>query len=412
MNSRTLAINGGQPVRTSAYPTWPTATAREEELLREVLESRRWWATQGTKVREFESKWAAFTGVPGAIAVTNGSHTLELALLAAGVGEGDEVIVPNWTFVATAAAVLMVHARPVLVDVDRNTGCICPRSLKSAITPRTRAVIPVHIAGSIADMDAINDIARQRGLAVIEDCAHAHGSTWKGVAAGALGDAGSFSFQSSKLMTAGEGGAIISKNEEFLARARSFSDCGRRPGEWFYSHYALGGNYRMTEWQGAVLLAQLERFPAQQAVRSRNADLLNNKLATLPGVYPQGRDERCTSQGNYCYVVRIDEEEFGLSRDRVREALLAEGLTLTMAYPALSDLDLFRDPQGFVPRFKSRVGMQDFSSADLATSRELAATTLWFNTAVLMGSEDDALDVVRALEKVYELRHSYRMAVS
>lgn len=407
-----LACLGGEPVRKSAYPTWPHATEREKELLLEVLESRKWWATQGTKVREFERRWAEFNGVPGSIAVTNGSHTLEIALLAAGVGQGDEVIVPNWTFVATAAAVLMVQACPVLVDVDERTGCIDPAKIRAAITSRTKAVIPVHIAGCIADMDEINAIAKLHGLAVIEDCAHAHGSTWKGVAAGALGDAGSYSFQSSKLMTGGEGGAIISKDADFLARARSISDCGRRPGEWFYSHYTLGGNYRMTEWQGAVLLAQLERFPDQQANRARNANFLNERLAQIPGVYPQYRDARCTSQGNYCYVVRIDESEFGVSRDRAREALLAEGMSLTMAYPALSTLDLFRDADGFQPRFKSRAGMQDFASADLAISRRLAETTLWFNTAVLMGSDSDADDVVSAVEKVHEQRHLLRDSAS
>ena len=407
-----LACLGGAPVRSVTYPAWPYATERERELLLEVLDSRNWWSTQGTKVREFERRWGEFNEVPGSIAVTNGSHTLEIALLAAGVGEGDEVIVPNWTFVATAAAVLMVQAHPVLVDVDRNTGCMDSRKARAAVTPRTKAIIPVHIAGSMADMDAINALAKEYGIAVIEDCAHAHGSTWKGVAAGALGDAGSFSFQSSKLMTGGEGGAIISKSADFLARARSISDCGRRPGEWFYSHFTLGGNYRMTEWQGAVLLAQLERFPDQQKTRSRNADFLNEHLPRIPGVHPQHRDARCTSQGNYCYVVRIDEDEFGVSRDRTREALLAEGISLTMAYPALSTLDLFVNPNGFAPRFKNRAGMQDFATADLAVSRELAETTLWFNTAVLMGSQDDAADIVYAMEKIHTHRFALKAEVS
>ncbi len=383
-----------------AYPEWPTADERERELLLEVLDSRRWWATQGTKVREFEAAWAQFHGAETSIAVTNGSHTLEIALLALGVGAGDEVIVPNWTFVATVAAVLMVNAVPVLVDVDPDTGCIDPAAVRAAVSPRTKAIIPVHIAGSVADMDALGTIAREHGLVVLEDCAHAHGSTWKGTPVGMLGDAGSYSFQSSKLMTGGEGGAIVSRHAEVLAAARSFSDCGRRPGEWFYSHYLLGGNYRMTEWQGAVLLAQLERFPDQQARRAQNAALLNRELATIPGVYPQGRLPSCTSQGNYCYVVRVDEEEFGLDRDTLREALIAEGIPLTMAYPPLTRLDLFADPEGLAPRIRSREGMQDFSSLRLPVSERLADTTLWFTTAVLMGTDDDARDVVRAVDKI------------
>lgn len=395
-----LALMGGAPLRTRPYPEWPTADDRERELLLEVLDSRRWWATQGTKVREFEQAWAQFHGADTSIAVTNGSHTLEIALLALGVGEGDEVIVPNWTFVATVAAVLMVNATPVLVDVDLDTGCIDPGAVRAAVTPRTKAMIPVHIAGSVADMDALGAIAREHDLVILEDCAHAHGSSWKGTPVGMLGDAGSYSFQSSKLMTGGEGGAIVSRHADVLAAARSFSDCGRRPGEWFYSHYLLGGNYRMTEWQGAVLLAQLERFPGQQRRRAENADLLNRELAAVPGLSPQGRLASCTSQGNYCYVVRVDEDEFGLDRDTLREALLAEGIPLTMAYPPLTRLDLFADPTGLAPRLRSRAGMQDFSSLRLPVSERLADTTLWFTTSVLMGSAEDARDVVRAVEKI------------
>ena len=248
-----LGINGGAPVRTAPFPAWPEFDDTERQLVLEVLDSRQWWATQGTKVKEFERQWGDFHGTGPAIAVTNGSHTLELALLGLDVGAGDEVIVPNWTFVATAAAVLMVNAVPVLVDVEFGTGCIDPVAVEAAITPRTRAVIAVHIAGHPADMDALSTICKKHGLALIEDCAHAHGSSWNNQPVGTLGDAGSYSFQASKLMTGGEGGAVIAKNPDIAAKVRSFSDCGRRPGEWFYSHYALGGNYRMTEWQGAIL---------------------------------------------------------------------------------------------------------------------------------------------------------------
>jgi dTDP-4-amino-4,6-dideoxygalactose transaminase len=404
MSVANLALYGGPPVRSEAFPEWPTADVRERELLLEVLDSRRWWSSQGTKVREFESQWAHVHGAETSIAVTNGSHTLEIALLALGVGEGDEVIVPNWTFVATIAAVLMVNAIPVIVDVELDTGCIDPEAVRAAVGPRTRAIIPVHIAGSIANMDALNEIAQQHDLVILEDCAHAHGSTWRGVPVGMLGDAGSYSFQSSKLMTGGEGGAIVSRHPEVLARARSFSDCGRQPGEWFYSHYLLGGNYRMTEWQGAVLLAQLERFPQQQQVRARNADMLNRELAQIPGIHPQSRHTSCTSQGNYCYVVRVDEQQFGMSRDVLREALIAEGISLTMAYPPLTRLDVFADPDGFAPRLRSRKGMQDFSNLQLPVSDLLADTTLWFTTSVLMGSENDARDVVRAMEKIHTHR--------
>ncbi len=190
------------------------------------------------------------------------------------------------------------------------------------------------------------------------------------------------------------------RDPEVIERSASFANCGRRPGEWFYSHYVLGGNYRMTEWQGAVLLAQLDRFEEQQQRRDRHAALLNAELAAIPGVHPQTRDPRCDRQGNYCYVVRIDPDEFGAEREPIRLALAAEGMSLTMSYPPVHHLDVFRDPDGLAPRYRDRAGMQDWASLSLPVTERLAATTLWFTTSVLMGTESDALDVVRAVEKV------------
>ena len=403
-----LAIHGGTPIRPTPYPAWPEHGERERTLLMEVLDSGRWWSTQGTKVHEFELAWGALHDTGPAIAVTNGSHAIEVALLALGVGQGDEVIVPSWTFVATAASVLMVNAMPVLVDVELGTGCIDPEAVEAAITERTRAVIAVHIAGHPADMERLTEICARHDLVLIEDCAHSHGSLFNGQMVGTFGSAGTYSFQASKLMTAGEGGAIVTTDPEVRASAASYSDCGRRPGEWYYSHYALGGNYRMTEWQGAVLLAQLDRFEEQATRRDQRSALLDRELATIPGVYPQARDERCDRQGNYCYVVRIDPEEFGAEREPVRLALAAEGISLTMSYPPIHRLDVFRNRDGFAPRWRDRGGMQDFATLSLPVTERLAETTLWFTTSVLMGTDDDALDVARAVEKVQ--RHAGKLA--
>lgn len=405
-----LAINGGAPVRTDPYPTWPAHDDRERDLLMEVLDSSQWWSTQGTKVHEFEQAWGDLHGTGPALAVTNGSHSIEIALLATGIGQGDEVIVPSWTFVATAASVLMINAMPVLVDVELATGCIDPDAVEAAITPSTRAVIAVHIAGHPANMDRLVEICDRHDLVLIEDCAHAHGSLFNGQMVGTFGAAGSYSFQASKLMTGGEGGAVVSTDPDIRARAKSFSDCGRRPDEWFYSHFTLGGNYRMTEWQGAVLLAQLERFEEQARHRDEHSALLNAELSKLPGVVPQTRDPRCGRQGNYCYVVRIDADEFGADRESVRLALLAEGISLTMSYPPVHQLDVFCDPAGFAPRWRDRAGMQDFASLSLPVTERLAESTLWFTTSVLMGSQEDALDVVRAVDKVQ--RHAHELSVS
>ncbi len=398
-----LAVKGGTPVRRAPYPSWPVAGERERDLLLEVLDSGNWWSSQGTKVKEFESAWGRFHGTDPAVAVTNGTHTLELALLALGIGEGDEVIVPDWTFIATVSAVLMVNAVPIIVDVDQHTGCIDPDLVEAAVGPRTAAVIAVHVAGHPADMDRLVEICSRHSLALVEDAAHAHGSTWNGMPVGTIGDVGSFSFQASKLMTAGEGGAVVSRRADVLAGVRSFGNCGRLPGQWFYAHYRLGGNYRMTEWQGAVLLAQLERFPEQQRNRAANANYLNEALAGIPGVHPQRRDPRCTSQGNYCYVVRIDRDAFGADREQTRLALGAEGIPLTMAYPPVHSLDCFVDPDGLAPRYRaSRPLLPDYAKQELPVTDRLASETLWFTTSVLMGTRADCDDVIAAVRKIHE----------
>jgi dTDP-4-amino-4,6-dideoxygalactose transaminase len=395
-----LAMTGGAPVRSTAYPRWPQWDTGERERLLDVLDSGKWWATEGAKVPEFESAWANYTQTRHCVAVTNGTHALEVALLGLGIGEGDEVIVTDYTFFASASAVACVNAVPILVDVDPDTFCIDPDAVTAAITPRTRAVIAVHIAGHPADLDRLTAICARHGLALIEDCAHAHGSAWNGTPVGGFGAAGTWSFQQSKLMTAGEGGAVIAQDAKVAAAVRSYADCGRRPGEWFYSHFALGGNYRMTEWQGAMLLAQLERFPQQHRTRNENALFLNGELAKVPGVYPQKRDQRTTSQGYYCYVVRIDEAQFGLSRDVIKAALEAEGIPMTASYPVVHGTDAFKAATGFAPRHRGGARWPDYGSLELPVSSVTAATTLWFKHPMLMGTRDDAAHVVEALAKI------------
>lgn len=394
-----LAINGGSAVRTAPFPAWPVWDESERAELSDVLERGRWWATEGSAVPRFEAAFGAFHGANECAAVTNGTHAIEVALMAADVGAGDEVIVTDYTFLASASAVASVNAIPVLVDIDPGTLCIDPDAVEAAISPRTRAIIAVHLAGHPADLDRLTEICSRHDLALIEDCAHAHGSSWRGNPVGTFGMAGTFSFQQSKLITAGEGGAIVARDAGFAARARSFIDCGRRPGAWFYEHFVLGGNHRMTEWQAAVLLAQLARYPAQLEERNRNAMWLNDHLAAIPGVRPQVRDERCTSQGYYCYVVSIDEVEFGASRDRVREALVAEGIPLTMSYPPVHRIHTFVTSGGFEPRHRARAGWPDYGRLDLPATDRAAASTLWFKHQILL-ERSGAAAVLEAVGKV------------
>src|SRR6478672_7821346 len=235
------ALLGGVPVADAGtYPSWPQWSEREREELLATLDSGAWWTGDGERAFRFARDFAQYQGAAAGYPFTNGTQTLEAALVACGVGEGDEVIVPGLTFVASATAVLAVNATPVLVDIDTETLCLDPDAAEAAITPRTRAVVVVHVAGAAADLDALVELCGRRGLRLIEDCAHAHGTTWRGRGVGSWGDAGCFSMQRSKLMTAGEGGALVANDEQLRDAAWSYADCGREAGEWFYHHARYG----------------------------------------------------------------------------------------------------------------------------------------------------------------------------
>ena len=305
-----LALLGGKKAKNKAFPLWPHYDNKEVQALKEVLESRVWWRTPGTKTLEFEQAFAQFHGARHGVAVTNGTAALEVTMAALGITAGDEVIVPNFTFVATASAVLFANALPVLVDVDPETYCIDPELTEAAITPRTKAIVAVHMGGHPADLDRLKKICSRHKIALIEDSSHAHASEWRGQRIGTFGIAGTFSFQASKLITAGEGGMIISNNDKFEVQARSVHDCGRMPGKWFYSHFIYGSNYRLSEWQGAVLNVQLSRLDEQTKLRHQNSRLLDRLLSEIPGITPQKLDERCTRNGQYAYIFHFNKKQF------------------------------------------------------------------------------------------------------
>jgi len=258
--------------------------------------------------------------------VTSGTVALRIALLASDIRAGDEVIVPPYTFLATATAVVESNAIPVFVDIDPDTFDIDPAAVEAAITERTRAIIPVHLGGLPARMDDILEIAKRRRLTVIEDAAHAHGAAYKGRRVGALGNLGCFSFQSSKNLTSGEGGIVVTDDDELAVRVRSIHNCGRRPGGEWYEHCEISGNYRLGEFQGAVLNAQFDRFDDQAACREDNGQYLTAQLQEIPGIAPQVRDDDCTRHGYHLFPFRVDPEAFGVPRDVFVEALAAEGI--------------------------------------------------------------------------------------
>jgi dTDP-4-amino-4,6-dideoxygalactose transaminase len=397
-----LALMGGKKAKHKAFPLWPKFDDQERQALQEVLESRIWWRTPGTKTLKFEQEFARFHGAKHGIAVTNGTAALEVTMSALGIGPGDEVIVPDFTFVATASAVLYAGALPVMVDVSPETYCLDPLLAEAAVTPRTKAIIAVHMGGHPADLDALAAIAKGRGIALVEDSSHAHGTEWDGRRIGTFGTSGTFSFQSSKLMTAGEGGIIITSDDAFERLARSVHDCGRMASEWFYSHYINGSNYRLSEWQGAILSAQLTRLDAQTCRRHQNSRLLDNLLAKIPGIAAQKLSVRCTRNGQYAYIFHVDSKEFaGVSIERLIEAMIAEGIPNQASYPPVHLLDVFKSGE-----YRKRLcGPQaterhPFLEAKYPATHRGAWETIWIPQPALLGDEEDMQEIAAALGKI------------
>src|SRR5579864_7353104 len=397
-----LALLGGPKCKRKPFPEWPLYDEGERAALMEVLESRVWWRTPGTRTLEFERNFARFHGAKHGIAVTNGTAALEVAMAALGVGPGDEVIVPDFTFIATASAVLFAGALPVMVDVRPDTFCIDPDLAEAAITPRTKAIIAVHMGGHPAALDRLVEIAETRGIALVEDCSHAHGSQWNGRHVGTFGKAGTFSFQASKLMTAGEGGMIISNDDQVERLARSVHDCGRMPGEWFYSHFIYGSNYRLSEWQGAVLIAQLGRLDEQTRLRHQNARVLDRELRKILGITPQKMDERCTRNGQYAYIFHYNREAFaGAPTEHFIEARKAEGIPNQASYPPLHALDVFTSGE-YRKRLSGEQARADhaFLRRNFPQTHRAAWETVWIPQPALLGDEEDMHEIAAGLAKI------------
>jgi dTDP-4-amino-4,6-dideoxygalactose transaminase len=397
-----LALNGGHKSKTKRFPAWPYFDDAERKALLEVLDSRIWWRTPGTKTLEFEKAFAKFHGAKHGLAVTNGTAALEVAMSAAGIVPGDEVIIPDYTFVATASAVLYAGAMPVMVDVSPETHCIDVKLAEAAITPRTKAIIAVHMGGHPADLDALTELAKRNGIALMEDSSHAHATEWKGKRIGTFGIAGTFSFQASKLMTAGEGGMLVSNDDAFERQARSVHDCGRMPGEWFYSHFINGSNYRLSEWQGAVLAVQLSRLDAQTMRRHQNARLLDTLLAEIPGISPQKLDPRCTRNGHYAYIFHVDAKQFaGASIEKLIAAMNAEGIPNQASYPPIHALDVFQNGE-YRKRLCGSQAKEAHAFLKIAypNTHRAAFETIWIPQPALLGDEEDMQEIAAAWRKI------------
>jgi dTDP-4-amino-4,6-dideoxygalactose transaminase len=395
------------PVRSRPYPSWPQYGPEELAALGGVLESGVWSDANGPAVQAVERAYAEFVQAEHAIAVTNGTVAIVLALRALGIGSGDEVIVPPYTFLATATAVLEVNALPIFADIDPNTWCIDPAEVEAAITERTRAIIPVHVGGHPADMDRLLEIARRHNLAVIEDCAHAHGSMWNDRRVGSIGDVGTWSFQASKNLTAGEGGMVTTNDDTLAETIQSLRHCGRKKDGPWYAHYMMSGNFRLTEWQSSVLHRQLERYPAQLERRDANGRFLDAGLAEIEGVSPLVRDPRATVHAYHLYQFRYDAAGFGgMSRDEFISRVQAEGIPVSAGYP----LPLYRQPL-FVDRAFDTVATgydpgyapTQYDRLHLPVVEEACASGVWIGQNVLLDDEEGMNDIVTAIRKVQAL---------
>jgi len=400
-----LAIAGGAPVRTKTFTEWPQFDEHEKRALLEVLESRNWggYPFPNRLAAVFSQRFAAHQDAKHAICAANGTVTLEIALKAIGIGPGDEVIVPAYTFEATAAPVLRLGAIPLFVDISPDTYCIDATAAEAAVTSRTRAIIPVHLAMSMADMDAVTHLAARHGLKIIEDCAHAHGAKWRNRGAGSIGDAGSFSMQSSKLMTAGEGGVVTTNDDEIFELCQSYTNCGRASQTDRFEYRILGFNYRMTEFQAAILLAQLDRLPEQTEIRALLAAKLSEGLAGIPGVSLLRKDARLTTQAIYQFVFKYDSEAFGgASRDRFVAALEAEGIPSDgLFYEPVYRSALFNvDPRDF-PQLRNGAGDLPWARTSCPVAERAAyVESVWLPHQLLLGSEEDVDEIVEAVLKI------------
>lgn len=402
-----LAIQGGTPVRTAPFSSWPEFDQKERDALMRVLESGNWggFPSPNREANAFAEKFASYHDAKYGICACNGTVTLEIALRAAGIQAGDEVIVPPLTWIATAAAPVYLNAVPVFADVDPHTYCLDPDRMEEAITERTRAVIPVHLGCSFADMDRIMKIADKHNLIVIEDCAHMHGGKWKGQGAGSIGHLGSFSFQSSKLLTAGEGGLILTNDKELEEKCQSLVNCGRK--ETGYNSYEgdlFGFNYRITEFQAALLSLQLDRLGEQHQRREANINYFSERLQAIGGLVPVKRDPRITTFACYEYILRYRSESFqGASLDRFAQALEAEGIPCDpYFYTPIYQRALFPLRSSEYPVCRERYGEALHpESVDCPVSEKAAyEEALWFHHSLFLGSRNDMDDMLLAIEKI------------
>lgn len=415
-----LALIGGKPVRTGLWPVWPIVGKEEQDLVGEVVNSGI-WSYNGPKELEFSARFADYIGTKYAICAVNGTVTLQIALEALGIGFGDEVIVPGLTWQATASCCIDINAVPVLVDVEEDSWCIDPKRVKESINDKTKAIIVTHLYGSNPNMQEILKLAKKNNLFLIEDCAHQHGTIINDKKVGAFGDIGSFSFQQTKVMSSGEGGALTTNNEDFAIKIDALRNCGRKPifkdsgdktsnmEKGYYreeGNFIQSGNYRFNEFQAAILLCQLKRVDEQIKEKDKNAVYLNENLKEIPGITPMRREKETKVQSYFNFAFRYDKTFFrDLPVDRFRNALSAElGLGIEPCYEPLNNCQLYRPltkkRYNINKEYFKKIDPSRFSLPVCENAYKNESNT--FHHSILLSGKEGMDDILNAITKIKE----------
>ena len=410
------ALLGGQPIRRKPFPRWPVVRKNDEKSWTAVLRSLKWNRSRGESVNEFERAWAQTLGAKYCLATNGGTTALWTAMNALEVGPKDEVLVPPYTFIATINVVLLQHALPVFVDTDRETFQMDATKIEAAITPNTRTILPVHVGGAAADMDAILAQAGQHNLSVVEDACQSHLAEWNRRRVSTLGDVGCFSFQASKNLNCGEGGALITDSDALMARAERFHSNGKsfEKSSQPLPHAVNGCNVRMTEFQAALLLSQMERLDAQARLREQNAGYLTSLLREIDGIEPARMYPGCTRNAYHLYMFRYDSGPFaGLPREQFLKALRAEGVPCSGGYKPLNKNPFLKhtfESRSFKKIYSSKEIGQWFERNHMPENDRLCQEAVWFTQSTLLSSRGDMEQITDAILKVQKFAADLRDA--
>ncbi|MCC7146848.1 MAG: DegT/DnrJ/EryC1/StrS family aminotransferase [Phycisphaeraceae bacterium] len=423
--SQKLALNGGAKAVTKAFPHFPEWDQAERDAVLKVVDSGKWWMyayTPGelagedqlneslvSQVELAEREFSKLHKVKHTLAVTNGSMALDICMRAIGLKAGDEVITTPYTFFATSSCILNTNAWPVYVDIDPETYNLDPRKIEEAITPRTRAILPVHFAGELCDMDAINAIARKHNLVVIEDAAQAQGVCLEGERyAGSLSLAGTFSLQASKCLNSGEGGLITTNDDQFAEILWSLRHCGRKRKGLWYEHERIGWNARMNELTAALLRPQMRKLEGQNQRRMANVSYFFSELKKIPGLTPIKLHPKATKRNHYLVMIRYNAAAWdGLPRKLLIDALTAEGVPFGSGYtftnfenPAFNDPSLYSDDSPLMIGRTKPVNYREFIDRCPVAVRACREEALWLTHNLFLGDKSHVDMILEAIRKV------------